>query len=119
MPGSPRAEGFRRRHRFSERGSFGPALRSARKLRGDTVVVSIVPGRPGATRLGIALTRRLVPRATERNRFKRLVRETFRRHEVKARGVDCVVALRKPFEASMAVALRQELKDLFDQVSVR
>ena len=119
MPGSPRAEGFRRRHRFSERGSFGPALRSARKLRGDTVVVSIVPGRAGATRLGIAITRRLVPRATERNRFKRLVREAFRRHEVKGRGVDCVVALRKPFDATMATGLRQELKGLFDQVSAR
>ena len=119
MPGSPRAEGFSSRHRFSTRGSFGPALRSARKLRGETVVLNVVPGRPGATRLGIALTRRLVPRATERNRFKRLVRELFRRHEVKHRGLDCVVALRKPFNASMAAPLRDELRKLFDQASTR
>src|SRR4029453_5471018 len=117
MPGSPRAERFPRGHRFSERGSFGPALRSARKLRGETIVLNIAPGRPGATRLGIALTRRLVPLATERNRFKRLVREAFRRHEVKSRGLDCVVALRKPFKASMAVALRDELRQLLDQAS--
>jgi ribonuclease P protein component len=119
MPGSPRAEGFSRRHRFSTRGSFGPALRSARKLRGETIVLNIAPGRAGATRLGIALTRRLVPLATERNRLKRLVREAFRRHEVKGRGLDCVVALRKPFDKSMAAPLREELLQLFDQASRR
>ena len=119
MPGSPRAEGFSKRHRFSTRGSFGPALRSARKLRGETLVLNIVPGQPGATRLGIALTRRLVPLATERNRFKRLVREAFRRHALKGRGLDCVVALRKPFDASRADAVREELLGLFDQASTR
>jgi ribonuclease P protein component len=119
MPGSPRAEGFSKRHRFSTRGSFGPALRSARKLRGDAVVLNLVAGRPGATRLGIALTRRLVPRATERNGLKRLVREIFRRHPLKSRGLDCVVALRKPYDASLAGALRAELGRLFDQASTR
>jgi ribonuclease P protein component len=119
MPGSPRAEGFSKRHRFSTRGSFGPALRSARKLRGDIIVLNLVAGRPGATRLGIALTRRLVPLSTERNRLKRLVRETFRRHPLKRRGLDCVVALRKPYGASLAGALREELGRLFDQASTR
>ena len=119
MPGSPRAEGFSKRHRFSTLGSFGPALRSARKLRGDTVVLNLVPGRPGVTRLGIAVTRRLIPLATQRNGFKRLVRETFRRHELKGRGVDCVVALRKPYNASLAAPLREELKRLFSQAATR
>ena len=119
MARSPAREGFSRRHRFTARGSFGPALRSPRKLRGSAVVLNITDGRAGASRLGIALTRRMVPLASQRNFLKRLVREVFRRHEVKSRGIDCVVALRKPFEESAAPALRDELRNLFDQLALR
>jgi ribonuclease P protein component len=119
MARSPRPEGFSSRHRFSARGSFGPALRSPRKLRGSAIIINVTEGRAGTTRLGIALTRRLVPLASERNRVKRLVREVFRRHEVKSRGLDCVVALRKPFDASAAPALAEELRKLLDQLATR
>jgi ribonuclease P protein component len=119
MARSPAREGFSRRYRFTARGSFGPALRSPRKLRGSTIVLNVAEGRGTASRLGIALTRRMVPLASRRNFLKRLVREAFRRHEVKCRGIDCVVALRKPFDASAAAALRDELRGLFDQVASR
>ena len=117
MARSPRPEGFSRRHRFSTQGSFGAILRSPRKFRGETVVLNVVPAVGPAARLGIAITRRLVPHAVNRNRFKRLVRDAFRHHEVKARPLDCVVALRKPFDGSAAPALREELRQLFDQLA--
>jgi ribonuclease P protein component len=117
MARSPRAEGFSKRHRFSAHGSFGAALRSPRKFRGNTIVLNIVDGRGDSARLGIALTRRLVPSAVDRNCLKRLVRDEFRHHEVKNRGLDCVVALRKPFDSSAAAALRVELRHLFDQLA--
>jgi len=119
MARSPAREGFSRRHRFTARGSFGPALRSPRKLRGATIVLNIAEGRGSASRLGIALTRRMTPLSSQRNFLKRLVREAFRRHEVKIRGIDCVVALRKPFDAAAAPALREELRGLFDQAVLR
>jgi ribonuclease P protein component len=114
---SPRPEGFSRRHRFTAQGSFGAILRSPRKFRGATVVLNVVPARGSIARLGIAVTRRLVPLAVNRNRFKRLVRDAFRHHEVKGRGLDCVVALRTPFDGSAAPALRRELRQLFDQLA--
>jgi ribonuclease P protein component len=119
MARSPRAEGFSRRHRFSARGSFGPALRSPRKLRGASLVLNAIEGPGTATRLGIALTRRMVPDAVVRNRLKRIIRDEFRRHGVKHRGLDCVVALRKPFDPSLATALREELRQLLDQLAAR
>jgi ribonuclease P protein component len=119
MPRSPRREGFSRRHRFSAQGSFAAAFRSPRKLRGTNVVVNVAPAPGAGSRLGIALTRRLVPLATQRNRFRRLVRDVFRRHEVKNRGLDCVVALRKPLGALEAEQLRAELRELFDQLNTR
>lgn len=116
MPRHARKEGFSRRHRFAQRGSFGPVLRTSRKIRGRLAVVHAVTGAGTVSRLGIALTRRLVPSSLERNRVKRMVRETFRRHEVKDAGLDCVVTLRSRFDAATAGELRAEVAALFDQL---
>ncbi|HEX4332112.1 MAG TPA: ribonuclease P protein component [Usitatibacter sp.] len=119
MAPSAQAEGFPRRHRFDARGSFGALLGGARKARGELAVVHAGAGRPGASRLGIALTRRLVPLATERNRVKRLVREAFRRHRLKTAGVDCVVTLRGKWRPGDARALDAEIRALFERIAAR
>jgi ribonuclease P protein component len=117
MPRSARPEGYSRRHRFAARGSFGAVLRGPRKLRGRLAVIHVGPGRGGLSRLGIALTRRLVPRSVDRNLVKRLMRDTFRRHAVKHAGFDCVVALRERFDPAQAAAMEEEVRLLFDQLS--
>jgi len=117
MPRSARPEGYSRRHRFTARGSFGAVLRGSRKLRGRLAVIHVAPGRGGISRLGIALTRRLVPRSVDRNLVKRLLRDAFRRHAVKRAGFDCVVALRERFERAHAAAVAAEVAILFDQLS--
>jgi ribonuclease P protein component len=117
MPRDARPEGFSRRHRFHTRGAFGPILRSSRKLRGNLVVIHVANGTPAISRLGVALTRRLVPSARERNGVKRLAREIFRRHPIKALGLDCVVALRERFAPEQVEPIRAELARLFDQLA--
>ena len=117
MPRSARIEGYSRRHRFSARGSFGAILRGPRKLRGHLAVIHVASGRAGESRMGLALTRRLVPHAVDRNRLKRLVRETFRRHLVKSRGFDCVVSLRGRFDSTQAAPMMDEIRSLLDQLA--
>jgi ribonuclease P protein component len=117
MPRDARVEGFSRRHRFAERGAFGPVLRSPRKIRGRYAVLHLAQRRTEASRLGIALTRRLVPSALHRNRIKRQVREAFRRHALKRAGLDCVVTLRERFDPKTAPELIAEIRALFDQAT--
>ena len=114
MPRQPREHGYSRRHRFSASGSFGPVLRSGRKIRGEAMVIHALQGRAGASRLGVALTRRLVPSSVERNLARRILREAFRRHPLKRAGLDCVIALRQPFRAKSASVFREEALRLFD-----
>lgn len=116
MPRSARKQGLSRRHRFAARGSFGPVLRHSRKMKGELVVLHAMPAAGGVARVGIALTRRLVPAAVERNRVKRIVREVFRRHAVKESGLDCVIALRERFDPSSGEALRDEVARLFERL---
>jgi ribonuclease P protein component len=117
MPREARKEGYSRRHRFSVQGSFGPVLRGSRKLRGRLAILHVAPGRSGQSRLGLALTRRLVPLSVNRNRVKRLVRDAFRRHVVKHAGLDCVVSLRERFDDTQAAPLAAEIQTLFDQLA--
>ena len=86
-------------------------------MRGRLAVLHVIPGRHDISRLGVALTRRLVPSALERNRVKRLARELFRRHPLKRSGLDCVVAFRERFDEAQLPALREELAQLFDQAA--
>jgi ribonuclease P protein component len=114
-----RAERFSRRHRFTAQGSFGPLLRAPGKIRGLHAVIHVARAPQAESRLGIALTRRLIPSAVARNRVKRMLREAFRRHEVKTKGLDCVVTLRHAPHGEDERALAHEVRGFFDQLCAR
>jgi ribonuclease P protein component len=114
MPRQARPEGYARRHRFTERSAFGPVIRGGRKLRGQVSMLHVVPSQ-GASRFGVALTRRMLPLAVARNRLKRVAREVFRRHAAKSAGLDLVLMLRERPAAEDAFAA--ELARLLDQAT--
>ncbi len=116
MPPRHRAQALSRRHRFTSQGSFGPILRGGQRVRGENLVVHALAAPAGVSRLGVALARRLVPLAVERNRVKRIVREVFRRHGVKDVSRDCVVGLRGRVDSISGRQLARELTALFDQL---
>jgi len=68
-------------------------------------------------RIGIIASRRVAPRAVDRNRMKRMVREAFRAMARRPAGVDLVVELRRyPARASRGTA-RAELARLLEEVA--
>lgn len=54
-------------------------------------VILSTPNGLGGARLGLAISRRHIPTAVKRNRVKRVVRESFRRHRPQLGGFDIVV----------------------------
>ena len=115
MSRSARNEGYSRRHRFAARGSFGPILRGSRKIRGRYAVLHLMPGRPGLSRFGIAVAKRLVPLSVERNRVKRAAREAFRRHELRTLGFDCVLAVREKLAGVQPASFVADFAQLLDR----
>jgi ribonuclease P protein component len=116
MTRDARHEGLARRHRFSIQGSFGAVLRSPRKVRGAGAILHVLDGMPGISRLGIALTRRLLPRSVDRNRVKRIVREAFRRHAAKTAGFDLVFAVRERPDTSRGSTWPTEVRLAMDRL---
>lgn len=108
-------EGLSRRHRFVGRGAFSAALGSPRKYRGRTSILHVVSGTTSNSRFGLAVAKRLARRAVDRNRIKRLAREVFRRHAVKTRGLDLVIALRRPLAPGFEDAWLAEVDSLLLQ----
>ena len=72
-----------------------------------TVLASVV--RPGSARLGLAISKRQVRRAVDRNRLKRLARETFRRRRLGLPAADFIVM-------AQAAALGIENRRLIDSL---
>jgi ribonuclease P protein component len=61
-------------------------------------------------RLALVVPKRLAPRATTRNRIRRLIREAFRLQQRRLGGADCVVRLVKP--TGDAPITREEVEKL-------
>lgn len=115
MAPGPGNEGLSRSHRFSGRGAFSPALSGALKFRSRMAILHVATGRPGQSRFGLAIPKRLARHSTDRNRIKRLAREVFRRHAAKNRGLDLVITLRQPFSADSETAWCSQVEALLAQ----
>ena len=68
------------------------------------------------SRLGLAIAKKQLPLAVDRNRVKRLIRESFREQHFQLSSVDIVVMARKNLLNMDNTHVRQQLDKLWDQV---
>jgi ribonuclease P protein component len=71
------------------------------------------PNLLGHARLGLAISKRVSKRAVERNRIKRLVRESFRRVRDRLPPIDLMVMAREQAAATPGPQLLAELETLW------
>ncbi|MDX8385775.1 MAG: ribonuclease P protein component [Gallionella sp.] len=68
-------------------------------------------------RLGIISSKKFLPRAIDRNRVKRIVRETFRQHNIKASKLDVVVMMKLAYVRTPNITIKNDsLVALLSQV---
>lgn len=89
---------------------FKAVFSSGRKSSDTHFVILARPNGTPCPRLGFAIARSRIPRATARNRVKRVVREYFRAHQAALGGVDIVVMAHPRAAAGEARALRDSLE---------
>ena len=70
-------------------------------------------------RIGIIVSKRVAPRAVDRNRVKRLVRETFRKLRYRLGGIDVVVELRRCPAQGFQAAAGAEISRLLEELGAR
>lgn len=84
---------------------------------GRRFIVRAKPNGMISARLGMIAGRKAIPRAVDRNRCKRLVREVFRATEPMLAALDVVVLCRSAVAGREQAAGRQELAGLLATVS--
>lgn len=87
--------GFSRDSRLLSTRDFQRVFRSNQRSVDGFFLVLATPNGLDHARLGLALSKRQLPRAVSRNRFKRLIRESFRLHKDDLAGLDIVVVARR------------------------
>ncbi|MCG5495002.1 MULTISPECIES: ribonuclease P protein component [Ectothiorhodospira] len=74
---------------------------------------------PQTARLGMAVAKRNVRLATQRNRIKRLIRESFRHHRDSLGAIDIVVLCKPRAERYSNEQLREALDRLWQRMSIQ
>lgn len=108
---------FPRSDRLSRRVGFSRVLQHKAITR-DWFSVYSQPNPECNIRLGISISKRIVPGAVQRNGIKRLVRECFRQHMHHNLSLDVVVRLRKSLDKSEKPSARLLLSSLLDKVLI-
>jgi ribonuclease P protein component len=82
---------FQRTSRLTDAASFGRVFRKARRSRDNMFTVLTTENEVHKARLGMAISKKYCRLAVDRNRLKRIIRESFRQHQVELEGLDVVV----------------------------
>lgn len=113
-------QGFPRGLRLVKPAEFQRIFRAADCKSGDDNLALLACNNDVAhPRLGLAITKRVVRKAVDRNRIKRLVRESFRRHQTELGGLDVVVLSRDGAAKSSNEELVKSLDKHWQRLAIR
>lgn len=105
--------GLPREARIRRAGDFAVLTRASGRLGGRCFSVRYRKNEVGHARLGLAISKRVSKRAVDRNRIKRLIRDSFRRARATLPPVDLMVMAREQACSLPGAVLLAELDALW------
>ncbi|MFZ0790146.1 MAG: ribonuclease P protein component [Chromatiaceae bacterium] len=96
--------------------SFKRVFARHRRFGGTGFAVLARPGKAEHARLGLAISKRCAPRAVDRNRLKRTIRESFRIVADQLPPVDVVVLCARDAVTLSGAQLRRSLDEAWQQI---
>jgi ribonuclease P protein component len=88
-----KAKEFHKRARLRTTKEFQQTYKVARKFKYDGVTVFANRNNLTHARLGLSIAKRQIPRAVDRNRIKRIIRESFRLKQAELSNLDIIVTV--------------------------
>src|SRR5579864_2253861 len=97
---------------------FKRAYASGKRFANEFFTASVQANDLGWPRLGMSIAARSLRRAVDRNRVRRLIRESFRMHQRQLPALDIVIGARSAVIAADRVNLRAALDKLWQKMTV-
>lgn len=104
---------FPREARLLDAAGYGQVFKRNKRLANRYWIVLGHRSGSDQSRLGLAIAKKRAKRAVDRNRIKRIARESFRHNKVRLKGYDAVVMNKDHATTASAVELRQSLDTLW------
>jgi len=114
MPGNAR---LLRTRRLRRRGEFTDTMKSGSRSRDACFSIYACRSALPFAQLGVTVSRRVSPKAVSRNRIKRQIRESFRRHQDLLSGVRVVVAAQPAASANDNRQLQMSLSKHWERIA--
>lgn len=111
------SERFPRAARLTTKAQFDRAFTDGARQHSALFRLHCIANAGAFARLGLALSRKLAPRAADRNRLRRHAREAFRRKRGPLAGWDLVLVPKPTALAAAGTALQADLHALFERVA--
>ena len=111
------SEKFTATHRLLRKDGFNNVLQ-AEKISDKYFKIFFACNGKENARLGIVTSKRMLSRAVDRNRVKRMIRQVFRQHEIKLCRLDIVVMLARTY-AQQNDLQSEKLQMLFSRLENR
>lgn len=112
-----RAAGLPREARLCRAGDFAALRQASGRFGGRCFSVRYRQNELGHARMGLAISKRVSKRAVERNRIKRLARESFRRIRHDLPAIDLVLMAREQAAGLPGTELLAELDALWRKLA--
>jgi ribonuclease P protein component len=98
---------FTKKQRLSKKKEYDAVFQKARKIITPDFVIMYKENNTGCARLGLAISKKIVAKSHDRNRIKRLIRESFRQTALPT--VDIIFLARQGVEKKDNEAVYAEL----------
>lgn len=108
---------FSKRDRIARQDGFAGILKK-RVYLNQWFAVYLQPNNLGFARLGLIVSKRLIPKAVQRNKIKRMIREGFRVAPRCGVEFDVVVRLKARFDAKNQAHVNIALTDAFREILI-
>jgi ribonuclease P protein component len=102
--------------RLRKKAEFEAIRGRGRRFGNAHFALTLRPNELGVPRLGLAVAVRMAGGAVERNRLRRIIRESFRLAQREFPAVDLVVSARPPARGAEGAELRASLAALWEKV---
>jgi ribonuclease P protein component len=97
--------------------AFARMFRQGRRIEGEYLQLLVVASNSSTGRVGYVIGKQQLPRAVDRNRLRRAMREAVRRRRPAINAFDVVLRLRRPCLSAAVRSLGVEAATLLDKIT--